>query len=149
MLHGAPGTPVVIAWEHTSMWSPQRVVVVLLLVLAGAYVGGCNSKADQARDGDTSPVSMDADAVRQRYMRLNPENRVGVVNDVRASAHLAAVGEIPLQDFGIGDVLVFIDALEQPFNSGEVVNATADALHVRFDANRRAPRVGELAVRLR
>ena len=59
-----------------------------------------------------------------------------------------AVGDIPLQDFGIGDVLVFIDAREQPFNSGKVVNATANALHIQYEANQRAPRVGELAVRL-
>lgn len=128
------------------MWSRRSVIPMILLALS---LAGCNNKADRAADGDSSPVSMDVATVRDRYMRLNPENRVGVVTAVRGDARLAAVSDIPLQDFGIGDVLVFVDDRERPFNSGEIVNATSDALHVRFDGGRRAPRVGELAVRLR
>jgi hypothetical protein len=129
------------------MWS-RRSVVPLLLAVLSLVAAGCPNKKQPA-GADTSPVSMDVASVRARYMRLNPQNRVGVVTAVRPEAHLAAVGDLPLQDFGIGDVLVFVDEHEQPFNSGEIVNATSTALHVRYDENRRAPRVGELAVRLR
>jgi len=124
----------------------RRSVVALLLALLSS--AGCRNKAEQPADADSSPVTMNAAAVRERYLRVNPQNRVGIVVAVRAKSHLAAVGEIPLQDFGIGDILVFIDGRERPFNSGEIVNATADALHVRYDENRRAPRAGELAVRV-
>lgn len=127
------------------MWSRQSLVFLLFTTL---WLAGCQNKPDPA-EPDTSPVSMDAASVRERYTRINPQNRVGVVTAVRADANLAAVGDIPLQDFGVGDILVLVDEREQPFNSGVVVNATSDALHVRFDENRRAPRVGELAVRLR
>ena len=127
--------------------SPRRTVV-LLLALGLLPSAGCNNKAERAAEQDGAPVSMDVASVRDRYARMHPQNRVGVVTAVRDDARLAAVGEIPLQDFGIGDVLVFVDEREQPFNSGPVVNATSDALHVRFDGKRRAPRVGELAVRL-
>ena len=122
-------------------------VCLTLLVLIASSLVGCGNKP--GRDAEAPAVSVDVDAVRERYHRLNSQNRVGVVTAVRRGANLAAVGDIPLQDFGIGDVLVFIDGRERPFNSGEVVNATSDALHVRFDGERRAPRVGEMAVRLR
>jgi hypothetical protein len=128
--------------------SPRRSVV--LAVFAASFLGfiaGCQNKP--AQTDDAPPVSeVDAASVRERYMRMNPNNRVGVVTAVRESSNLAAVGDLPLQDFGIGDPIVFVDAREQPFNSGKVVNATADALHVQYQPDQRAPRVGELAVRL-
>ena len=122
---------------------------VLLAMFAGwllASALGCQNKSKKA----DAPAGSDTDVatIRERYMRANPSNRVGVVTAVRERSNLAAVGDLPLQDFGIGDVLVFVDARERPFNSGTVVNATATALHVQYQPDRRAPRVGELAVRL-
>jgi hypothetical protein len=96
-----------------------------------------------------TPSEQDVASIRARYQRMNPDNRVGVVTAVLPQSKLAAIGDLPLQDFAIGDVLTFIDAREQPFNTGVVVNATASALHVKYDASRRAPREGDLAVRLR
>ncbi len=124
---------------------------VLLAVLAGSLlsaVAGCQNKPEPAEETLPPVAEIDAAAVRERFMRANPDNRVGVIAAVREQSNLAAVGDIPLQDFGMGDVLVFVDSREQPFNSGTVVNATANALHVRYEPNQRAPRVGELAVRL-
>ena len=138
----------IIAQELNTM-SPRRsgLLVVFAASLFAVALTGCQNKKKQA--DEVPPVSeMNAEAIRERYMRQNPNNRVGVVQAVREESHLVAVGDIPLQDFGIGDSLVFIDAREQPFNSGKVVNATATSLHVQYEANRRAPRVGELAVRL-
>ena len=128
------------------MWSGPRSIMSLMLLVGLAT--GCQNKAKQAA-GLPPPSPQDAAAVRQRYMQLNANNRVGVVTAVRPESHLAAVGDVPLQDFSIGDVLTFIDAHEQPFNTGEVVNASSTSLHVKYDAKRRAPREGELAVRLR
>ena len=129
------------------MWSCRSVG--LLLLLAGLLTG-CQNKAKQSADRTMArPSAQDVASIRARYQQINAENRVGVVNAVLPESHLAAVGDIPLQDFGIGDVLTFIDAREQPFNSGVVVNATASSLHVKYDASRRAPREGDLAVRLR
>ncbi|HEV2292553.1 MAG TPA: hypothetical protein VGR35_01780 [Tepidisphaeraceae bacterium] len=129
----------------------SRVGPVLFALLVGSLLatasGGCQNKQEfeekALREGE-----INAAAVRERFMGINPNNRVGVVTAVLEDSNLAAVGDIPLQDFGVGDVLVFIDDREQPFNSGTVVNATSNALHVRYQGNERAPRVGELAVRL-
>jgi len=133
------------------MSSRQSVVLLFVVVMSPSCflaAGGCANKNQVTNDERAAAGEIDAAAVRQRYARINPNNRVGVVVAVHDSSNHAAVGDIPLQDFGIGDVLVFLDAREQPFNSGEVVNATSTALHVRYDPKRRAPRVGELAVRL-
>ena len=133
------------------MWSRRSSVVPFLLLAAllpSLACGGCANKNKAKGEEQAAVGEVDVAAVRQRYMSINPNNRVGVVVAVHDSSNLAAVGDIPLQDFGIGDVLVFLDARERPFNSGEIVNATSTALHVRYDPQRRAPRVGELAVRL-
>jgi hypothetical protein len=95
------------------------------------------------------PSPQDAAAARGRIMQSDPNARVGIVAAVAPETHLAAVGDLPLQDFAIGDVLTFIDAAEKPFNNGTVVNASSQYLHVRYEADRRAPRVGELAVHFR
>jgi hypothetical protein len=145
---GARNVMKIIAQELNTM-SPRRsgLLVVFAASLFAVALTGCQNKKKQA--DEVPPVSeINAEAVRERYMRTNPNNRVGVVTAVSEASHLAAVGDIPLQDFGIGDVLVFVDAREQPFNSGKVVNASATSLHVQYEANQRAPRVGELAVRL-
>ncbi|MDQ3439432.1 MAG: hypothetical protein M3478_03685 [Planctomycetota bacterium] len=133
------------------MCSRRSAVPLFLAALSLALPlssGGCQNKPEPNGETLTPVGELDVAAIRERYTRINPNNRVGVVVAVHDSSNHAAVGDIPLQDFGIGDVLVFLDGREQPFNSGTIVNATSSALHVRYDPQRRAPRVGELAVRL-
>jgi len=130
----------------------RRSIVPLslaLLLIAGS-LAGCKSKAKQEADaaGKLASGEQAAAQIREKYQRLNPKNRVGVVVAVRSESNLAAVGDIPIQDFGVGDVVTFIHANEEPFNSGVVVNATADALHVRYESGKREPKVGDLVVRL-
>lgn len=132
-------------WSRRSSVVPSLLFIALSLPLASS---GCANKNEPKGDEQAAVGEVDVAAVRERYQAINPNNRVGVVVAVHDSSNHAAVGDIPLQDFGIGDVLVFLDGRERPFNSGEIVNATSTALHVRYDPQRRAPRVGELAVRL-
>ncbi|MGB7159732.1 MAG: hypothetical protein WBD40_16815 [Tepidisphaeraceae bacterium] len=118
-----------------------------LLLVAGLLIG-CQPKAakEPPPSGEASPQL--TASIRERYQRANPKNLVGVVIAVKGDANLAAVGDVPVQEFGIGDVLTFIDTAEQPIATGSVVNATPDALHIRYEVKTRAPRVGDLAVRL-
>jgi hypothetical protein len=122
---------------------------LVLSVALVALAGGCASKSKPDGEKLPPPSAQDAAAVRERFMRATPQARVGVVAAVSPETHLAAVGDLPLQDFAIGDVLTFIDAAEKPFNNGTVVNASSQYLHVRYETDRRAPRVGELAVHIR
>jgi hypothetical protein len=111
--------------------------------------GGCANKSKSQGAKLPPPSAQDAAAVRERFLRANPQARVGIVAAVAPKTHLAAVGDVPLQDFAIGDVVTFIDAEEHPFNTGTVVNASSQYLHVQYETDRRAPRVGELAVHIR
>ncbi len=119
------------------------------LLLLAALIG-CNDKKLRAVE-EGGPMSIDGAAIRERYRRVDPRSRLGIVTAVKRDANLAAVGDIPIQDFGIGDVMTFIDTSERPLVSGTVVNATAIELHIRYEnpaRGRREPRVGDLAVRL-
>jgi hypothetical protein len=119
------------------------------VLISSLLVAGCGGKAKQADDVQAGTASeVDVAAIRARYQATNPRNRVGVVVATMADANLAAVGDIPVQDFAMGDILTFIDAREEPIATGRVVNATPTELHLRYDAKRRAPRVGDLAVRV-
>ena len=120
----------------------------LLLLLAGLLAGCQANPSAQTADGSNGGGDQVAAKIRQRYQRVNPNNRVGIVSAVKADAKLVAIGDIPVQDFGVGDVLVFIDRAERVIASGVVVNATPTALHARYEAKKREPRVGDLAVHL-
>lgn len=122
---------------------------ILLLMLSGLSLVGCQNKPEQSDEANLATASeQDVAAIRQRYLSANANHRVGVVVAVMSDAKLVAVGDIPVQDFGINDVMTFLDADEQPVASGTVVNATASELHLRYTEKTRAPRVGDLAVRL-
>ena len=129
------------------MWSGRSSVVPSLLLLA-CVLTGCQNKAKQSESG-MAASQQDVAAIRSRIMAADPNARVGVVTAVLPKAQLAAIGDVPLQDFAIGDIVTFIDSHEKPFNSGTVVNATSTSLHVKYELSRRAPREGDLAVRLR
>ena len=132
--------------------SSRRTVALLIIpfVITG-LLAGCGGKSKEKDKGGAASIADAENAaagIRERYQRLNPKNRVGVVTAVMPSAKLAAVSDIPVQDFGIGDVVVFIDTDEKVIGNGEVRNATPNSLHVRYDATKREPRVGDLAVRV-
>ena len=135
-------------WSRQS-WSSSSSTLILSLALAGMMGSGCANKSKSDGAKLPPPSAQDAAAVRERFMRTNPQARVGIVAAVSPELHMVAVGDVPLQDFAIGDVITFIDPAEKPFNTGTVVNASSQYLHVRYEKDRRAPRVGELAVHIR
>lgn len=117
----------------------------LLLVAA---LAGCGNRPDAQSIYESR---LAANEIRRTYQRINPENRVGVVIATLPDENLAAVGDIAIQDFGIGDLLVFMDTKERPLGSGRVINVTHNALHVRYRKpadGRREVRAGDLAVRI-
>jgi hypothetical protein len=150
VVKGSSPQGVHIMWLRRS-WSSAPVLSVALVSVAlmALTSGGCADKSKSPGVKLPPPSAQDAAAVRERFLRANPQARVGIVAAVAPRTNLAAVGDVPLQDFAIGDVVTFIDAEEHPFNTGTVVNASSQYLHVRYETDRRAPRVGELAVHIR
>jgi hypothetical protein len=126
------------------------VWVVACVGVAGLTCGCAKTRLAEA---DVPESRRTADEIREQYQRLNPGNRVGVVLAVRPQDNLAAVGDIAIADFRLGDTLVFMDTNERPLNhSGTVVNVVENALHLKYErldrSGGREPRPGDLAVRL-
>lgn len=121
------------------------LVVVMCCVLAGCRA----EKQDQPQTA--APASEDrVRMIRQNYQSIDPAARVGLVIAVRPEYRLAAVSDVAVEDFSVGDVVVFVDANEEPLVNGTVVAKTEDAIHVKYNEPKsggRAPNVGDLAVR--
>jgi hypothetical protein len=120
------------------------------IVITALVVAGCSPM--QGAEQKVPAARATANEIREAYQRINPANRVGVVIAVLPKENLAAVGDIAIADFQLGDTLVFIDTNERPLRYyGTVVNIVDNALHLRYarrESGGREPRVGDLAVRI-
>jgi hypothetical protein len=97
-----------------------------------------------------APPRLDEDT-RARYQKLYPDAHIGRVIATLPGDRLAAVGDVPVQQFRPGDVVTFVGA-EGTLVSGEVVAVMQDTLHVRYlepAAGQRPPVVGDLAIRFK
>ncbi len=124
-----------------------RALSALLMILAVA--AGCQNQPKPAEQESMTPAVDTARVaeVRQMYQQVNANTRVGYINAVLADDQLVSVVDVPTADFKIGDTVTFVDVDQNPIASGRVVNVLPDAVHVRYAATERAPRVGDLAVK--
>jgi hypothetical protein len=89
-------------------------------------------------------------AIRDSYTKANTNARVGLVTAVLPDQRLAAVSNVPLNDFKVGDVITFVDANGKILDNGMVKAIGKNSLHVLYDApgpGQFAPRVGDLGIR--
>lgn len=89
--------------------------------------------------------------MRDRFARVNPNVRVGAITGVLADERLAAVGDVNVADFQVGQSLTLIDSNAQTLTIGQIVRITDDSLHVRYRqpaTGQREPQVGDMAVRV-
>ena len=123
------------------------------LVMLAAVLAGCRS-APKMKPSTPAPqpaTPQRVEQIRQMYQRQNADIRVGLVIATLPQYRLAAVGDIPVKDIALNEIVTFIDGDENPLTTGLVVNKTEDTIHVKYDPfspGRREPRVGDLAVRL-
>lgn len=123
-----------------------------VFMLGLVCLAGCKTKTDEPQAPAPAPVPVVEDDVKARLQRLEPNALIGRVTAILAEDRLAAVGEVPPQDFSVGDVVVFYGASEQVVGHGKVVKADATLLHVKFEepaAGQRAPAVGDLVIRFK
>jgi hypothetical protein len=119
---------------------------VIVLVLASVTLIGCQAQTAQ----DEVVVTQDAATVRAAIQTAQPDALVGVVSEVLTDERFAAVRDIPVDQFGMGQILSVINTDQQLVTHGQVVRIVGDALHIQYDAppaGGRAPQVGDLAVR--
>src|SRR5262249_30230889 len=92
--------------------------------------------------------------IRQELKAKDPSAIVGVVIAVlpENEGRFAAVGDVPVDEFRIGDAITFIDSNMARVNHGIVRRIADGALHVEYEKpmkTERAPQLGDLAVRFK
>jgi hypothetical protein len=124
-----------------------------VVVLAGV-LGGCAShQPPTSPPAAVQPVGtpLSLAAARDQLTRANPNAEVGSVVAVLPESNLAAVGDMPVTDFRVGDAVTFLDGNLNSLTLGTVVRIQNGNLHVRYDAppaGHRLPEVGDIAVRI-
>lgn len=124
------------------------IVAGIFFATAGVTLSvGCMSSTKAPASGDTLNM------VRKQYMRTDPNAIVAPVIAVeKRGLPFAAIGDVPVTDFKVGDVVTFIDTARTPLTSGIVRHTTDDTLHVEWmnpPKASRVPRVGDLIVRFK
>ena len=128
----------------------MRTLRLLSLLACAIFLTGCpNKPKDQPQT--SQPTSQNQLAqLRQRYQRMDRDNRVGVVIAANDANDLVAVGDVNPKDFRVGDHVSFVDSHENPLTGGRVVRIVEGAIHVKYDkpqAGRRTPRPGDVMIR--
>lgn len=126
--------------------SPIRLLTIL--TSAALFVGCAADSRSSAGQGDQPVLTPERVAeIRATYQQVNPDTRVGYVNALLPDSSLASVTDIPIEDFATGDAVTFIDQQEQVVANGRVVNIVSGDAHVKFEPTKRAPQIGDLAVK--
>jgi len=125
----------------------MNIRLLCAAALLSAAVVGCHKRQAPV----AQPLSPEAlQALRESYTRVDAKTLVGTVTAALPEKGLVAVGEIPVDQVAVGEIIVFADASREVIAAGKVIAKTADALHVSYDlrgANGREPQVGDLAIR--
>ena len=131
----------------TMIARPQIVSLLLLLAIAG-----CKSDREAQQDASMAASrEQRVEALREDLVRENSGAIVGPVLDVLTKSDLAAVGEVPVDRLHPGDVVTFMDLNHNVIDTGVILKVVNDTVHVRYDRpkkNGRAPRQGDLMVRV-
>jgi len=134
-------------------WSRSPVLAAALslgAVLCG--MSGCQP-APPPPPPATEPAMPSPDKIaelRQSYQQQAPGTLVGEVVGVLTSDRLAAVGDVPAQEFKEGDYVTFVDMSRKVINRGRVVRVVNDLVDVKYEPGGvRPPRDGDLAIKLK
>jgi hypothetical protein len=117
----------------------------------GLLAGGCAPKPQPAPPPPPEPPPATPEILSARRAELrqqDPNAQVGEVAEVLPERHMAALTDLPIQDFHAGDTLVIMNTAMQ-----HVANATVDTIEgryivVKYDNAVRDVRPGDLAVRV-
>lgn len=110
------------------------------LLLAGLTVAGCRSRQE---------TTVPTDDLKQSFTRINPNVQVGTVAAILPEQHLLAINDLPVDQFEVGETLVFMNEDQQIIAAGHVVRKTETSLHIDYSPNEKGiePKVGDIAVR--
>ena len=126
-------------------------IAVAPAVVTTTLAGGCASRNSNADEIAPPATAGTVQQIRATFQQQDPSTLVGLVIAVLPDNDLAAIGDVPVDQFQNNQLVTFIDSRQAIIAVGNVVNMTGDAVHVRYRPHGdqpRAPRVGDLAVRI-
>jgi hypothetical protein len=125
----------------------MRLTIVPVLIFAMLGVSGCLTFSQPI----APPVTPEQlQQMRDEYRRTDRAARVGLVMAVLPSANLASVGDVPVKDFTVGDIITFVDSNGKTLTMGTVEAINGNSLTVKYvnpSSAGRAPLEGDAAVR--
>lgn len=127
--------------------------IVPALVMCVGILGGCHFKQPPPPPPPAPATADMLQSMRESYQRVDPSARVGMVSAVDSATRLAAVKDLPVQDFREGNAVTFVDSQQQVIGQGRVVNVAGDTVYVRYEPatgpGQRAPKAGDIMVRVK
>lgn len=116
-----------------------------------AVLVGCHHQQPPAGPPVAPPATAETvKNIREAYQQRDPSTVVGLVIATLPEQNLVAIGDVPVSQFQPGQLVTFIDSNQAIIAVGNVVNTTADAVHVKYQPQgeaSRPPREGDLAVK--
>jgi hypothetical protein len=132
----------------------MRLSITLIILLAAALSAGCRQypKATPVEERIEFITPDNAQALRAAYRQQYPNSQLGIVAAAINHQHgrFVAVGDLPLDQMAVGQLVTFIDVNQKPLTTGTIVNVLPDSIHVRVDdppLGSREPRVGDMMIR--
>jgi len=130
-------------------WMRKAVVSVVIGVVSGLV--GCAKPKPPPPPPPAAAPEETLRSLREQYKLQDPNAAVGAVAAVKPDTRMAAVGDMPLKEFRIGDPVVFVDATQAVIDTGTVAEIDDPWLIVKYEdptgQGRRTPQVGDVAVR--
>jgi hypothetical protein len=122
----------------------------VVLVIAAGLVSGCQQKPPPGPPSEPAPTAANSAALRQNILKRDPMAKVGEVKAVYAERNLAAIGDIDVKEFAVGQIILIVGGNLNPVATGTIVQIANDEglLVVKYTVDKRAPVVGDLGVRM-
>lgn len=118
-----------------------------LLILAGLFLGCQNTPKPTPPPLQPVPTQENVESARQQLQRVNPNAEVGTV--ITVWHDLAAITDVDVSKFNVGDPVSFLDGNLNDLTMGHVIKVVGTVLQVQFDApgaGHREPMKGDLAI---
>src|SRR5690348_11149231 len=118
------------------------------IVMTMGLIGGCAPKSPPPQPAEPPPAnSAQVSALREQLKRTDPNAQVGQVRAVMPQNKLLAIDDVPVQDFPAGQAVVIADGKLNTVARGVVDNVEGRIVVVKYEAVKRDPRKGDLAIR--
>ena len=121
---------------------------VVLCLLGVVLLGGCTR---QKQPESKAPLPPMGDEALAAYRKKHPEALIGRVVAIRPEDRLLAAGDLPVNEFKVGDAVVIVGSEQEEIATGDVISTGKSWIHIQYNETpgKPAPRLGDLVVRFK